>query len=464
MTVILLAVAAFPLVVAFLVVGFRRPAHLLLPAFAFFVPFGSGLALPSVPSRYGSISSLLMVALIAAIFIKLVSGRWRPERVTVVVAVWLGFVGVAATTVFWSVDVPSTLVGILPFAGIVILYVALRLSPLDRVSLARTEVAIVCGGATAAGYGIYQFATSTLPTSLEGGGRFGRDLLDPNHTAAALTLPLAIALGKVSDRSTPKWSRVCYFLVILSLLAAILLTGSRGGLVAVGVVFVVMLATSRRRALTFVTLAVVVGTLFVLVDLNPALVPARLLTSDSSGRTDIWKVGFAACPSYCGTGSGWGTFGLVYANTLPTVPGAAVTTSGVYFQPHNIWILAGIETGIVGLGLMTLGLALAVTEVLRLPKAVRAPPLAALTALLASGFVLSNLEFKYFWMVLIYCGLCARVHVAERDRTARVAAAPNPLTSGHLDGEGAMMKRSARSRRHVRGEARRPAAGWTGDR
>lgn len=430
---ILLTVAALPLVVAFLVVGFRRPLHLLLPAFAFFVPFGSGLAVPSIPSRYGSISSLLMVALIAAIFIKLVSGRWRAERVTVVIAVWLGFVGVAATTVFWSVDVPATLVGILPFAGVVILYVALRLSPLDRASLVRTELTIVAGGATAACYGIFQFATSTLPTSLEGGARFGRDLLDPNHTAAALTLPLAIALGKVSDRSVSRSSRIAHFLVILLLLTATLLTGSRGGLVAVAVAFVVMLVTSRHRLITFVTLAVVVGTVFAIVNANPTLVPPRLLTSDSSGRTDIWKVGVAACPNYCGTGSGWGTFGLVYANTLPTVPGASITPSGVYFQPHNIWILAAIETGVLGLVLMTLGLALAVVEVLRLPKVVRAPPLAAVAALLASGFVLSNLEFKYFWMVLIYAALCSRVYETGRDQDAQPELSRNPATSGHLE-------------------------------
>ena len=86
---------------------------------------------------------------------------------------------------------------------------------------------------------------------------------------------------------------------------------------------------------------------------------------------------------------------------------------------------------VLGLALMTLGLALAVAEVLRLPKAVRAPPLAAVAALLASGFVLSNLEFKYFWMVLIYAALSSRVHDTGQDQDVEPELSRNPVTSGH---------------------------------
>jgi hypothetical protein len=406
----LAAIAVLPFVVASLVVGFRSPARVLLPAFALTVPFGSGLALPGLAPRYASASSLLMVALLVAVALKLVTGQWRPRPPDALVATWLLVLGVAGATAFWSVAVAQTVAGFLPFVGIVALYVLLRLAPLTRGSLRRTEVAVLVGGVAVAVYGVFQFSTSSLPTSEAGGARFGRDLLDPNHTAAALTLPLAIALGRASDATLPRLQRLLSMGVVVLLLTAVVLTGSRGGLLAAAVVLVVSAATGRRRwaALTAVVLAAV-GVVLV-VQTVPGLVPARLMESGSSGRTDIWRVGAAACTTYCDTGSGWGTFGEVYADTLPGVGEAAVTASGVFFQPHNVWLLAAVETGILGLVLMTTGLALAVREAVRLPAEVRGPPLAALLGLLTSGVLLSNLEFKYFWMVLIFAALVAGVH------------------------------------------------------
>jgi hypothetical protein len=71
-----------------------------------------------------------------------------------------------------------------------------------------------------------------------------------------------------------------------------------------------------------------------------------------------------------------------------------------------------VETGFVGAGLMTLGLLLSAKEALSLPRAVRGPPLAALAALLVTAMLLSNMEFKYFWMVLIYVTLVSRAHAS----------------------------------------------------
>ena len=135
-------------------------------------------------------------------------------------------------------------------------------------------------------------------------------------------------------------------------------------------------------------------------------------------------MGVAACGTYCGVGSGWATFGGVYADTLAKVPSAAVTPSGVRFEPHNIWLLAAVETGLAGVALMTTGLLLALREAIRLPVGRRGPPLGALAGLLLSGALLSNLEFKYFWMVLIYAGLGVRIGQSD---TAIADTAPRAL-------------------------------------
>jgi O-antigen ligase len=85
---------------------------------------------------------------------------------------------------------------------------------------------------------------------------------------------------------------------------------------------------------------------------QPAGVASRSFDSatSSSGRTDIWQVGLAACSDYCAFGSGWGTYPQVYAETQASVPGARVLVGdqGSY-QPHNLWLLAIVELGLPGL-------------------------------------------------------------------------------------------------------------------
>ncbi|MCA1670863.1 MAG: O-antigen ligase family protein, partial [Actinobacteria bacterium] len=163
---------------------------------------------------------------------------------------------------------------------------------------------------------------------------------------------------------------------------------------------------------------------------NPAGLGERQVTSEgSSGRAEIWAVGLSACPTYCLTGSGWGTFPVVYKMEQASVPEARVLRRGVANQPHNIAMLAGIEAGVLGLLLVVVGLGLTLADALRLPAALRAPPVAALFGTFVSSFFLSNLEFKFFWMVLAYVALCQNyaasggASVAEKSTSESMATA-----------------------------------------
>ena len=130
-------------------------------------------------------------------------------------------------------------------------------------------------------------------------------------------------------------------------------------------------------------------------------------------------MGLAACSDYCAYGSGWGTYPQVYAETQASVPGARVLAGdkGTY-QPHNLWLLAAVELGIPGVILLTAGLGLSLTEALRLPRAVRGPPLSALVGLIFAIFFLSSMEFKFFWMVLIMVALYRNLDQAESSEEA----------------------------------------------
>ena len=104
------------------------------------------------------------------------------------------------------------------------------------------------------------------------------------------------------------------------------MTGSRGGILAAvvaGVVLALATPTGRRRLLAWTVVGVLLGAVaFVLHPLGIA--ERTVATSSSSGRFSIWRVGLAACPQYCGPGSGWETFPVVYARTQPSVADAQV--------------------------------------------------------------------------------------------------------------------------------------------
>lgn len=426
----LLALVMLPAVAALGIAGFRRPLHVLLPLYAAFVPYGSAIAVPGLNPRYTSVSSLLGYALIAALASKLVTRGWELPRIPLELPVWLLFLGVTGATVFWSLEPRDTTTDFVSFVGVVVMYLLIRLSPVDRSCVRRTEAGILVGGIAGATYALLQLVTGTLPRSEVDGIRFGENLTDPNHLAAALALPLILAAARLAtSRGT---TRALFMVAVLMLLLAIVLTASRGGVLAAMLALLVLALTGQRRVVALATGALAVTLIILGLSLTPSAVSERLGSTDSNLRTDIWLVGLHACSDHCLTGSGWGTFSLAYAEKLPQVPNAEASGRGqMFLEPHNIWVLAVIELGVLGVVLMTAGLVLAARTALRLPASRRGPPMAALAALSVAAMLLTSLEFKYFWLVLIYVGLVAGAEDRADDAESSVQPVlPTPQRPG----------------------------------
>jgi hypothetical protein len=403
LTVIAVGVAAAPLAFAVLVIGLRSPTHRLLPAYAALLPFGSGLALPlGLPVQYTSLSSLTGFALIASLAYGLLVRGTARRPVPATAALWTLLFGLFVLSTLWSITPRETVATVISVAGVMVLFVLLAFTPIDRTTVARTELWLVLGGVAACCYGLFQAVTGTLPADTVGNaGRFGSDLIGDNHIAGALLIPLAVALAKLADHPSVR-VRVAHALAVLMLMTGILLSGSRGGLIGAAVTFVIVLLIARRRTVLIAICAVAVTSMIVVLSLNPGGIGERQASLDDSGRADIWRVGMQGCETYCVTGSGWGTFPEVYERTQSFVAEAKVLVRGARYVPHNNWLLLGVELGIAGLVLLNLGFALAIRDALLLPRAVRAGPLAALVAVLSTGILLSNFEFKYFWFALTF--------------------------------------------------------------
>ena len=131
-----------------------------------------------------------------------------------------------------------------------LLFVALVLTRFDRVALRRFENAILLGGVLVVAYGLVQLVfLGGLPTPDGGAARFGNDLLGPEQPGRGLAPPHRDRdrAGAVGDRCGPGWSTAA---LLLLLIFGVLMTGSRGGLLAavVDLLAVLFLGTSGGAA------------------------------------------------------------------------------------------------------------------------------------------------------------------------------------------------------------------------
>jgi putative inorganic carbon (HCO3(-)) transporter len=173
---------------------------------------------------------------------------------------------------------------------------------------------------------------------------------NPNFVAAlsALTIPLALGLACVPERS--RRTRAVSVLAALLLAAAVGVTGSRAGAIALAagvVVFAVVLRTPASRWL--VAGAVLAAALAV------AVSGGRGAAETFRGREYIWQTTWAHAWEHPVTGIGPGAFELSYAGwddsarTSPRASQADQRFSGPQQFAHNDYLQALIERGVGGL-------------------------------------------------------------------------------------------------------------------
>lgn len=420
-TTLTLAALMAPLVIAYLVMCIRDPLRYAMPPYLAALPFSSLIAF--APGPFGSVSSLLGLLLGGALLIQLMTTRRSVPRLTLDVPIWLAFLALVGLSVFWSIAPAETVNRFAVLASLVLLYVSMVVTRFDWRTLRRFENAVLVGSVVVVLYGIVQLVfLGGFPTPDGGAPRFGGDLLGPNNQAAALLLPTAIATHRAL-RGSLFW-RLAYAGALLLFLFGVLMTGSRGGLLATVVTFLAVLFlgnTRRAAAVSLAGAAAVLGAVVLLV--QPGGIGARQVEdgTDSSGRAEIWAIGLHACSDHCLAGAGWGSFPTVYAQQRSEVPEARVLDRGTSFEAHNVYLLVAVETGVVGLGLLVVGLAHALVRGLQLPRSLRGPPVAALLGTLVGSFFLSNFEYKFFWVVLTYVAITSlTLESAQSDRATEL--------------------------------------------
>jgi O-antigen ligase len=393
-----------------------RPVHVGLGLFAFLVPFDGVMALGS--NQEGM--TLTAVVGLGTVFVILAVGLAldRLELPSWPAFYWFVFVSWAGTSILWSYN-PEAVVHQLPtILGLFFFYLVVTSYCISEGELSSFVWLTILGGCAAAVVAIYFFRNGVFFHGLKLRGSlifFGREA-NPDIFAATLLLPLSLAIGEFMVRRRAR-EKVLLFLLGGAISLGILVTTSRGSIIAMSVMVLFYIAALRMNWRALVPAVILAGALL----LVPSFLFVRLQQSETSagaGRLYIWQTGLVALKDHFLVGAGLDNFQSIYNDYAGHARGYA----GLSRAAHNDYLQTAIDLGVVGLALF----GLAIWSHLRLAKRANKSALgrnrfrviacqAAAWGMLAAAFFAGLSSNKAFWLIWVMLVLVSRPYRTEAE-------------------------------------------------
>ncbi len=394
-------------------VTFMKLAGLLL--FLSWLASASSSSIRSATANLVSLYPALVIALVAFVSWSALSIAWSTQR------------GLAVTTSYSY---------LLDMLLIPIMVYAVRNQRQVQIIIA----AFVLGAVVSGAYGVIH----PLPTTAQDAGRLAGALGEANQQATVLVaaIVLAVSLAGVVRRSAP--------LMLLASLGAILAfaglvqTLSRAGLVSFGCVLVAAVVIGGRwRRTASVLLAIAIGAvgLYYFV-LAPATAAQRVTMSDTSGRTDLWRIAWRAFEAHPVVGVGSDNFQAISIRYLQRA-GAITNANLVVDTPkvaHNIYLESLVDLGIPGLLTLlavffcAIGATLKAAHIFerigdRQQELLSRCVVLALIGFMTADFFASELTSKQLWIVIALCPTMLKLARSAERRVASQPRWPAPASS-----------------------------------
>jgi O-antigen ligase len=327
------------------VVTLLYPVQISLGCFGALVPFDNISGLNQNTSLTYFVGAAAGALLLAT---GLANGRLQvPPRA----ALWwtlLGFWG--AISMLWALDQQITIHSLLSLFALLMLYsvtVSFRIAEQELNFIVALSIAGACGAGL---FVVYEFLHGTFyhAASMRGSLIISGRETNPNYLAASFLVPMSLTIGSLlkTPRRMKKWLLYGTLVIIA---AGLLVTMSRGGLLAAGTVILVYFYRYRRN---WRKLSLIVALPIPLLFLMPSYFFLRwqqASTTGGAGRLDIWRAGLMALRGHLLWGVGLGDFPVAYNR----VAGYASHFEGFSRDAHNTCLAIATELGIVGLLLFT---------------------------------------------------------------------------------------------------------------
>jgi O-antigen ligase len=390
-------------------------AHIFTWLFVFAVPWQDMVVLPGL----GTISKALGIGALGATVLDVLL-RGRVRRLSPFHWVVFTFMCWVLLSTFWAVAQPESVQRkVSTYIQILVMVWVIWETTATPARLASLMQAYVLGAYVAAGSTLHNYAAGISVEKVY--GRFVATGFDANDLGMmlALALPMAWYLASSGSSVFRQWLNRAYFVIGT---VAILLTGSRGAMIAtlVALSVIPLTLTHMRTGVKIAAILAVLISGFAAVKFVPKKSFERLSTTGEeitegtmTGRISIWKSGIAAIPArpFQGFGpAGW----------YP----AAGTVGKRIRSPHSTYLSILVEEGIFGF-LIFLTLFIVVWKrLLALPTFERRVGLTLLATLAIAIAPLGWDVYKALWLVLaLLAGWSAVVAPVRR------AAVPAPVPS-----------------------------------
>lgn len=369
-------------------------------AYVFLLPFDSVLAISG--SKGATMTKLLGILTILVFLVKFLLEKKfkKPNNASLY---WILFIMYALLSFFWAND-PQVVQGrFITAMGLLILYLVVSSYNLQKKDFKLIKYFLLAGGVCAALVTIYKFniyggivygSNDYVRTSLTIGDRAA----ELNIFAFSLLLPISISLELLLQQKSTIL-KVFFVSVLFVLILCVLLNGSRGGLLGIGVIFITYIISSKKRlSLGLLILCAMV----LIVSLSPNYFIDKwdqAVETGGSGRLKIWGTGLAAADKYWTIGAGLDNFPNVYNEFGFFTPFSSKMGRGA----HNIYLTTFIELGIIGLSLLLLGI-IKHYQAIKINSSDSNQQMlkASFWAVLTSSFFLGSTWTKTFWMLWIF--------------------------------------------------------------
>lgn len=396
---LLLAIAVLPFVLLW-------PVQTSLGVFALLLPFdsiatvGESTTATTLTWFAGATGGLVLLGT------GLVQGRLElPSRAALW---WSLFIFWSGASVVWALD-PQLVLQRLPTAsGLLAFYLITVSFRMTRKEFYSVLGFAMVGGIAGASYAALQF--------FHGGGvpliRASIGRTNPNEFALSLLLPLSIAIGAFLSLHN-RIPRTAILAAIGVIGIGILISMSRGALIAVGVLILTYIRKFRMNWRMSIALLVLLSLLLAVPNLFFERIEGTV-ADRGAGRFDIWQAGFEAAKNHSIVGVGLDNFPLAFDRYAKY----ETVFRGYRRAPHNIYLGTLTELGIIGFLLFLASVRSELQAIEKLKVAAKRVPMVvacegACFSILIVGLSKDILWDKVFWFSWILLASAARIQSAE---------------------------------------------------